>query len=206
MNYLFDHPEKVLGLFGEHLYITAISLGIALIIAIPLGLLVVKFSKLYVPVTGFLGLVYTIPSLALFAILIPITGLGSTTAIVGLIAYSQMILVRNVVAAIRGIDPLMLEAARAMGMNKWQMILKIEIPLALPVVVAGIRIAAVSIISIATVAAWINAGGLGTLIFEGIYRSHSEKIIAGTVTIALLAIAADLLFRLIEKWLRPNIV
>jgi osmoprotectant transport system permease protein len=142
--------------------------------------------------------------MALYAALIPYTGLGVTTATIGLVAYAQMILVRNVVAAIQGIDPMMVEAAKGMGMSKLQIILKIEVPLAIPVVFAGIRIATVSIISIGTVAAWIGAGGLGRLIYQGLNHDHTGKIVAGTVTIAVLAIGADLLFRLIERLIRPR--
>lgn len=204
MKYLLTHLDRVSELFLQHLSMTAVSLLISLLLAVPVGIAITKFQRLYTPVTGFLGLLYTVPSLALFAFLIPFTGLGPKTAIIGLIAYSQMILVRNVAAAIKGIDPLVIEAAKGMGMNKRQIIFKIEIPLAIPVIVAGIRVATVSIISIATVAAWINAGGLGTLIFEGLYRTYPDKIIAGTITIAVLAIGADLLFRLIERSVRPR--
>lgn len=204
MKYLLTHTDRVLDLFLEHLSMTALSLCISLLLAIPIGIAITKYKRLYVPVTGLFGILYTIPSLALFALLIPVTGLGPETAIIGLIAYSQMILVRNVAAAIRGIDPLIIEAAKGMGMSKAQIVFQIEIPLAVPVVVAGIRVAAVSIISIATVAAWINAGGLGTLIFEGLYRTHTDKLVAGTIAIAVLAIGTDLLFRAIERLLSPN--
>ncbi len=205
MSYLFKNFDKVLPFFWEHLYLTFSSLFIALCIALPLGFIIAKFSRLQAPVTSVLGIIYTIPSMALYAALIPYTGLGRTTAMIGLIAYAQMILVRNVVAAIKGIDPMMIEAAKGMGLSKWQVILKIEIPLAVPVVIAGIRVATVSIISIGTIAAWIGAGGLGRLIFQGINHDHTGKIIAGTVTIAILAIGADLLFRLIEKMLSPKL-
>lgn len=204
MKYLFANFGDVWQLFMQHLSMTAISLGIALVIAIPLGILVSKFQSLYFPVTGFFGILYTIPSLALFAFLIPLTGLDVKTAVVGLVAYSQMILIRNVVAAIKGIDPMMLEAAKGMGMNRGQILMKIEMPLAVPVIIAGIRVAAVSTISIGSVAAWIGAGGLGTLIFDGLYRSYPDKIIAGTVSIAFLAILADLLFRGMEWLFRPK--
>jgi osmoprotectant transport system permease protein len=204
MSYLFDHPDVVMPYFWEHLRLTFSSLLIALCIAVPMGLLIAKFRKLQAPVTGVLGIIYTIPSMALYAALIPYTGLGVTTATIGLVAYAQMILVRNVVAAIQGIDPMMVEAAKGMGMSKLQIILKIEVPLAIPVVFAGIRIATVSIISIGTVAAWIGAGGLGRLIYQGLNHDHTGKIVAGTVTIAVLAIGADLLFRLIERLIRPR--
>lgn len=204
MKFLFDNLDLVMQHFWEHLQLTFSALGIALCIAVPLGFLTAKYRKLQMPITGVLGVIYTIPSMALYAALIPYTGLGVTTAMIGLVAYAQMILVRNVAAAINGIDPMMIEAARGMGMSKWQIIFKIEIPLAIPVVIAGIRIATVSIISIGTIAAWIGAGGLGRLIFQGLNHDHTGKIIAGTVSIAILAISADLLFRLIERIISPK--
>jgi osmoprotectant transport system permease protein len=204
MKYLFDNLDLVMQHFWEHLQLTFSALGIALCIAIPLGFITAKYRKLQMPITGVLGVIYTIPSMALYAALIPYTGLGVTTAMIGLVAYAQMILVRNVAAAINGIDPMMIEAAKGMGMSKWQIIFKIELPLAIPVVIAGIRIATVSIISIGTIAAWIGAGGLGRLIFQGLNHDHTGKIIAGTVSIAVLAISADLLFRLIERIISPK--
>jgi osmoprotectant transport system permease protein len=204
MSYLFDNLDLVAEYFWEHLRLTFSSLGIALCFAVPIGLFIAKFRKLHMPVTGVLGVIYTIPSMALYAALIPYTGLGVTTAMIGLVAYAQMILVRNVHAAITGIDPAMIEAAKGMGMNAWQIIFKIELPLAVPVVLAGIRIATVSIISIGTVAAWIGGGGLGRLIFQGLNHDHIGKILAGTISIAVLAIGMDLLFRLLEKLLGPK--
>ncbi|WP_107943227.1 ABC transporter permease [Metasolibacillus sp. FSL H7-0170] len=205
MGYLFNNLNSILKLLGEHLFLTFASLGIALIVAIPIGVLVLKYRRFHTPITSLLGLIYTIPSLALFATLIPYTGLGKTTAIIGLVAYSQMILVRNIVAAIDGIDPLIIESAKGMGMTKWQILRRIEVPLAVPVVLAGIRVATVSIISIASIAAWIGAGGLGSLIFQGLRSQHTEKIIAGTISIALLAILADIIFRMLDKAFRPKI-
>ncbi|MBU8879930.1 ABC transporter permease [Bacillus sp. FJAT-29790] len=204
MNYFISNFDRVVKLFLEHLYLVSISLFVALIIATVLGITVSRYKKLYTPVIGSLGVIYTIPSIALFALMIPILGLGFKSAFIALIAYSQMILVRNIVAAIRGIDPSIIEAAKGMGMGKWRILFKIELPLALPVVVAGIRIATVSIIGIAAIAAYINAGGLGELIFEGIYQDHSQKIIAGTVAVAFLAIAADIGFRLLERKLNTQ--
>jgi osmoprotectant transport system permease protein len=204
MSYLFNNLGIVGELFGQHVMLTFTSLGIALLFAVPIGFFVAKYRRLYTPVTGVLGIIYTIPSMALYATLIPYTGLGVKTATIGLVAYAQMILVRNVVAAIKGIDPMMLEAAKGMGMSKWQIVLKIEMPLSIPVILAGIRIATVSIISIGTIAAWIGGGGLGTLIFQGLNHQHTGKIIAGTVAITILAISADVIFRLFEKLLRPK--
>ncbi|NGQ94857.1 ABC transporter permease [Brevibacillus sp. SYP-B805] len=205
MKYLLTHLDKVGQLFWEHLYLVTISLLIALCIAVPVALCVSRYRKTYTPVIGGLGVIYTIPSLALFALLIPFLGLGTKSAITALVAYSQMTLVRNIVTAIRGIDPAIIEAAKGMGMNGWQILRKIVLPLALPVVVAGVRIATVSMIGIAAIAAYINAGGLGELIFEGIYSDHSGKIVSGTIAVAFLAILSDLLFRLLEKRLKLNV-
>lgn len=195
MNYLISNFDRVVKLLVEHLYLVSLSLFTALIIASVLGIIISRYQHLYGPIVGGLGIIYTIPSIALFALMIPILGLGFKSAFIALVAYSQMILVRNIVAGIRGIDPAIIEAAKGMGMGKWRILFRIEIPLALPVVIAGIRIATISIIGIATIAAYINAGGLGELIFEGIYQDHSQKIIAGTIAVAILAIATDIGFR-----------
>lgn len=205
MNYLLNNFDKIFDLLIEHLFLTFSSLGIALLVAVPLSVIIIKYRKFQTPVSSVLGLIYTVPSLALFAALIPYTGLGTTTAIIGLVAYSQMILVRNIIAAVDGIDPLVIESAKGMGMTKWQILSKIEIPLAVPVVLAGIRVATVSIISIASIAAWIGAGGLGSLIFQGLRSQHHEKILAGTITIAFVAILADMIFRILDKVFRPKI-
>lgn len=202
MKYLFTQFDKVSELFWQHLYLVSVSLFIALCIAVPLAILVSRFSKVYPLVISGLGIMYTIPSLALFALMIPFLGLGTKSAITALVAYSQMTLVRNIVTAIRGIEPSIIEAAKGMGMNQWRIIRKIILPLAMPVVIAGIRIATVSMIGIAAIAAYINAGGLGQLIFEGIYQDHSGKIVSGTIAVAFLAIMSDLIFRLIERRLR----
>jgi osmoprotectant transport system permease protein len=205
MNYLFSNFDRVILLFFDHLFLVTVSLVIALTIAIPLGIIASRFKRLYTPVVGVLGIMYTIPSIALFALMIPFFGLGFKSALIALVAYSQMILVRNIVTGIRGIEPSVIESARGMGMGKWRILWKIEFPLALPVVVAGIRIATVSVIGIAAIAAYINAGGLGELIFEGIYQDHAQKIIAGTIAVAFLAIGADILFRVIERKLSKAI-
>ncbi|OBZ16975.1 MULTISPECIES: ABC transporter permease [Bacillales] len=204
MEYLFEHLDKVTELLIEHIYLVSLSLIISIFVAALIAAVISRYAKAQSPVLGALGIIYTIPSIALFALLIPFLGLGVKPAAIALIAYSQMALVRNMVVAVKGIEPSIVEAARGMGMGKWRMIYKIFVPLALPVVVAGIRIAAVSMIGIATIAAFINAGGLGKLIFEGIYQDHSGKIIAGTVAVLVLVVATDLAFRFIEKRVSLN--
>lgn len=190
--------DKVLGLLIEHIVLVAISLTISICIAIPIAAVISKFKKAQAPVIGTFGIIYTIPSLALFSFLIPLLGLGIKPAVVSLILYSQMILVRNMLAGIKGIDASIFEAAAGMGMNKSRIFWKITLPLALPVLIAGIRIAAISMIGTATIAAFINAGGLGRLIFEGIYQDHSDKIIAGTIAVVVLAVSTEVALRLLE--------
>lgn len=199
MKYLVSNWERVLELFFQHLFLISVSLVIALAISIPIGVIISKVKVLYNPVVGLLGIIYTIPSMALFALLIPLVGLGTRSAIFALVMYAQMILVRNVVAALEGISPAIFEAAKGMGMGRWRIFWKIEMPLAMPVIIAGIRITVVSLIGIGAIAAYINAGGLGLLIFEGINQFNPQKVIAGTVAITLLAIVTDQLLQLLQK-------
>lgn len=191
IEYLSKYYDDVLTMFIEHLLLTVSSLGIALLFALPIGYLLSKIKAIAVPSLAVLGLVYAIPSIALFALLIPFLGLGMKPAITGLVAYSQLILVRNTMVGFQSIDRSVLDAGRGMGLNGWQMFWKIQLPLAFPIVLGGIRIATVSIIGIGTIAAWINAGGLGELLFEGLYQNATHKIIIGTVLVSLLAILTN---------------
>jgi len=199
MSYLFNNLSLVAGLFGEHLRLTAIALTIALGIAVPLGLLVARVRWLQGPVLGVLGVIYTIPSLSLFVLLIPLVGLGTVPAIIALVAYAQLVLVRNMVVGLTGIDPAIVEAARGMGMNGWQRFTQVELPLALPLLLAGTRLATLSIIGIGTIAAFINAGGLGKLLFEGVSTGNRDKIVAGAIAVSVLAIGANLVLRFLER-------
>lgn len=199
LQYLFDHWDRVLSLTGEHLQLAAISLAAALLVALPLGVLAARFERLRLPAFGVLDAVYTIPSLALLAFLIPVFGLGRVPAVIALAAYSQLFLVRNVVAGLRGVDPAVLETARGMGMTQWQLLRQVQLPLALPVVLAGIRVALVTTISLTTITAWINAGGLGLLLFDGITRDNPPQIVAGALAVTALAVLADQLMRALER-------
>jgi osmoprotectant transport system permease protein len=198
MRYIVDHPEQVLGLLGQQLALTGAALALAVIVALPLGVFAARNSRVRGPLLALLDVIYTIPSLAMFVLLIPFVGLGFVPALIALVAYAQIILVRNIVAGMQGIDPTVLEAARGIGMTPWQCFWRIEIPLALPVMLAGVRVATLITISIGTLAAFINAGGLGTLLFTGVAQSHPEKIIAGAIGVAALALAAHALMRALE--------
>lgn len=198
-DYLLDRPGRVFDLAIDHLVLSGTALAIALAVALPLALVIASVPRLAFPTLSVLGIVYTIPSLALLAFLIPWLGLGRQPAIVVLAAYAQLALVRNTAAGLRGVDQATLEAARGTGMTAWQQFKMVRLPLALPVLIAGVRIAAVSTISLATVTAWINAGGLGTLLFDGIARNNASMSLAGATAIVLLAVSVDVLLRLAER-------
>ncbi len=149
-----------------------------------------------------LGAAYAIPSLALFALLIPMTGLGFTSAVIVMVAYNQFMLVRNALEGLRGVDPAVVEAARGMGLSDLQVLTGVQLPLALPAIIAGIRLACISTVGITTIAATINAGGLGMVLLSGLRSMNIEKIVAGTVCCAALALALDGALRLIESRLR----
>jgi osmoprotectant transport system permease protein len=199
MTYLLNNLPAVGQLFFEHLRLTVVALGIALGIALPVGVVASRIAWLRGPLLGVLGVIYTIPSLSLLILLIPLTGLSPTTAIITLVAYALLVLVRNTVVGLTGVDPAIVEAARGMGMDDWQRLWRVELPLALPLIVAGARLAAISIIGIGTVAAFISAGGLGVLLFDGVRTSNYEKIIAGAIAVTVLAAGVNLLLRLVER-------
>jgi len=199
MHYILNNPALVGMLFLEHLRLTGEVLAISLVIAVPLGVLIARLPGLRGPVLSVLGVIYTIPSLSLFVLLIPLSGLGVTTAIIALVAYAQMMLVRNWVTGLTGIDPTIIEAARGIGMSGWQRFWQVEFPLALPLLLAGIRLAALSTIGIGTIAAYISAGGLGTLLFQGVVTANYDKILAGSLAVSALAIAVNYFLRFLER-------
>ncbi len=198
-DYLIDNWREVLQLTWEHIVLCSLAILLAMVFAIPLGILISAFPRMRFTTIAILGAVYTIPSLAFLAFLIPSLGLGRQPAVVVLAAYAQLALVRNMQIGLTGVDPNVIEAASGVGMSSWQSLTRVRLPLALPVLIAGLRIATVSTISLATVTAWISAGGLGTLLFEGITFNRPSMILAGTVAITALALSTDLLLRLAER-------
>jgi osmoprotectant transport system permease protein len=199
LSFLVNNFDVVAQRFSEHLHLTLVSLLIALIIALPIGVFITRYKRLEGLVMGLLGVLYTVPSLALLVLLIPFVGLGTNNATIVLVTYAQVILVRNIVVGLNGVDPGVIEAARGMGMSAWQRLIRVELPLALPVILAGVRIATVTLIGIGVVAALINAGGLGRLLFEGISRNSETRIVAGAIGAAALAGVANGLLRLLER-------
>jgi osmoprotectant transport system permease protein len=201
MDYIFNNPAIVLELLLQHLFVTGVALGVAIAFALPLTLLILRSPRLTTFVLGVFSTFYTIPSIAFIILLIPLTGLNEWSVIIALILYVQVILVRNNVAALKGIDPAIIEAARGMGMNRWQIWWRVQLPLALPVMLAGIRIAAIVAIGIATVGAKFNAGGLGRLLFDGIAQTgRYDKIWAGAIAVAALAMAVNLALVALERY------
>lgn len=199
IDYLTRHYDDLLTSLLEHIYLTFVSLFIALVIALPLGYWLSRHRRISVPILSVLGIIYAIPSLGMFALLIPLVGLGSKPAIIALVVYSQLILVRNVISGFQSIEPSIIEAAKGMGYGKWRLFVHIELPLALPVIIGGIRIASVSVIGIATIAAWINAGGLGGILFEGLYQNSVPKMVWGTLLVSLLALSTNTILLQFEK-------
>jgi osmoprotectant transport system permease protein len=166
---------------------------------------VARYKRLYLPVVSTAGAIYTIPGLAAISFLIgvPHIGLTAWNIIIPLIAYAQLVLIRNIVAAIRAVDPTLVEVGRAMGMNNWQVQWRVTLPLALPVIIAGVRVAAVTTIGIASLASLCGAGGLGDFIFDGIQLGpkHYDEVIAGALLITLMAVTTDLLLLLAQRLL-----
>ncbi len=191
MGYIIGNPGVIWSLLLQHLALVGIALLISVAIAVPLSLLLWRYGWLNVPVMGTLGALYTIPSIALIILLIPIFGLNAVSVIVALVIYSQIILVRNMVAGLKGIDASLLEAALGMGMNAWQRWWRVQLPLALPAILAGVRIAALTTIAIATIGAMFGAGGLGTLLFDGVAENRYDKIWAGAITVSALALGIN---------------
>lgn len=202
MRYLVNNLPYVGELLLQHLWLTVSALAIAGAIALPTGVVLAWVPRLRGPVLGVLGVLYTIPSLSLLVLLIPLLRLGYWPAVVTLVIYAQVVLVRNIVLGLTGVEPAVVEAARGMGMSRWQRLARVELPLALPLMLAGLRVATLSTIAIATVAAFVNAGGLGMLLFDGVRTSNREKILAGALAVAALAVAANALLRRAEVWAR----
>lgn len=190
-------------LFAQHVELTVIAVGVGLVISIPLALLAYRYKRTYSPITWVAGLLYTIPSLALFALLVPITHLSILTAEIGLVSYTLLILVRNTVVGLRGVPEDVRDAARGMGYTRRQLLWRVDMPLALPAIVAGIRIATVSTIGLVTVAALIGKGGLGQLILQGLNILYFTEVLVGAILSVAFALAADLMLLRLERWLTP---
>lgn len=200
-----DNLDRIWSATTEHLYLTGVSVGLGLVVSMLLAAVALRWRGAYGPVVALGALLYTIPSLAMFAFLRPLTGFGAATAILTLMTYTVLVLVRNIVTAIDGVPADVLQAAEGMGYRPWRRFLEIELPLALPVIVAGVRVATVTVIGLVTVAALLGRGGLGQLILTGfrLPGTFPTMIVVGVVGSVLLAIASDLLLLGAERALTP---
>ncbi|AVH62201.1 ABC transporter permease [Nostoc sp. 'Peltigera membranacea cyanobiont' N6] len=192
--FLVKYAPEILQHTLEHLFLVGIAIGIAILVGIPLGILITRKTYLRQPILGIANIFQTIPSLALFGLLIPVPiigGIGVVPAIVALTVYSLLPIIRNTYTGITSVDPAIREAGRGMGMTDRQLLLQVEIPLAMGIILAGVRVATVIAIGIATIAAAIGAGGLGVFIFRGISVVNDQLILAGAVPAAVIALLAD---------------
>lgn len=202
IDFLLQNRSEVLQLTFEHIFLVAVAIVAAAVVGIPVGILLTRRPRLSKPVLATANVLQTIPSLALFGFLIPLLGshgIGRVPAVIALFLYSLLPIIRNTFTGINGVDPGVREAARGMGMTDWQMLLQVELPLALSVIIAGLRVATVISVGTATIAAAIGAGGLGMYIFRGLRMNNNTLILAGAVPAALMALAADFILGWIEK-------
>ena len=198
-DFMQEQSGKILDQLLQHIGLTFISLLIAVIIGVPLGIFIARKKKFSAPVLGFTGILQTIPSIALLGFMIPLLGIGPIPAIVALFLYALLPIVRNTFTGIKGVDTTVVESARGMGMSYWQILRKVELPLSMPVILAGIRTATVINVGVATLASYIGAGGLGEFIFGGIALNNTNMILAGAIPAALLAIGFDFILSRIQK-------
>lgn len=203
------HLDVIGAALAQHIELTVIAVGVGFLIALPLGLLAWRQRLLRPPIFSLTGILYTIPSLALFAFLIPLTGLSVLTAEIGLVSYTLLILIRNIVTGLNAVPNDVREAARGMGYRPLKQLAQVEIPLALPTIIAGVRIATVTTIGLVTVTALIGWGGLGSLILDGLIRDFKSPLVVGTVLSVALAIVADVslagLQRIVTPWSRGRV-
>ena len=201
-----DHGDDIVAAGRQHVELTLIAVAVGLLLSFPLALAARRWRRTSGPILGFAGILFTIPSLALFALLVPLTGLSRTTAEVGLVSYTLLILVRNMLAGLDGVPDDVREAAHGMGYRPLGQLLRVELPLAVPVIVAGVRIATVTTIGLVTVTGLIGQGGLGAFIIEGINRDFRTPLVVGSVGSIVLAVVADVglagAARLLTPWAR----
>ena len=207
VEFFVRHRGEILEATAEHVWLVGVAMLFAIAIGVPLGVLVTRRPWLSKPILGCANVAETIPSLALLGFLLPVRWLGDRAdrlAITALILYALLPIIRNTVAGISGVDPSIREAARGMGMTDRQILLRVELPLSLSTVIAGIRVATILTIGVATIAAAVGAGGLGEFIFRGLAMVNNQLILAGAIPAALFALGADFLLTILERQLRPS--
>jgi osmoprotectant transport system permease protein len=209
IQYIAGNFELILRLTWQHVTIVGVAVGAAILAGVPLGIAITQNQRAADIVLYIAGIIMTIPSIALFGVMIPILslinqGIGYLPAVIAIFLYSQLPIVRNTYTAIKSVDPALREAARGMGMTSWQRLRRVEIPIALPIIMAGIRVAVVINIGIAAIAAYIGAGGLGMLIRAGISQTDPRQLLAGALAVSILAVIADYSLLAFQKYLTPR--
>ncbi|WLS85362.1 ABC transporter permease [Lactobacillus apis] len=202
--FIAQHGSELLEKTWQQIYISAISLFLGIIVAVPISVILLKFPKTAKVVIALASMLQTIPALALLAMMIPFFGVGRVPAIIALFLYSLMPIMRNTYVGLIDVNPDTIDSARGLGMTKMQLILKVDIPLAMPVIMSGIRLSAIYVIAWATLASYIGAGGLGDFIFNGLSLYQPDLIFGGTIPVIILALLADYLLGLLEKKLSPK--
>lgn len=201
--YIIEQRAEIFNLLFQHIRLTAFSVIFSIMLGVPLGILIKYVQKLNKPILGFANIIQAIPSMALLGISIPILGIGSAPAIFMVILYSLLPIIKNTYTGLSNISPQILEAAKGIGLTKTQRLFKIQIPLSLPVIMAGIRVSAVTSVGLMTIAAYVGAGGLGYLVFAGIRTINNYQILAGAIPACLLALLVDYIFSIIERLVTP---
>ncbi len=208
MSWLADfwstYGSQILPAFGQHLILVGVALASGIIVAVPLGIILTRFPRWSSPIIAVVSIIQTIPSLVFFALLIPIIGIGLQPALLVLFLYSLLPILRNTYIGVRSVDPTLLDASRGQGMTSWEILYMVELPLSAPIIVAGIRLAAIYLVSWATIAALIGAGGLGDLIFSGIDSENTNLLLAGAIPTALLALIIGFVFGQVRRLVTPR--
>ena len=201
--YISGHYDAIEAATRQHISLTLVSVSVGLLISFPLALLATRRRRTAGPILALAGVLYTIPSLALFVALVPVTGLKPLTVEIGLTAYTLVILVRNVAAGLAGVPADVVEAARGLGYGSLRLLLRVELPLALPVILAGLRVATVSTIALTTIGGYVGYGGLGDLIFQGLNSLYRAQVLTASLLCVALAVIADLLLLGLQRVLTP---
>ncbi|MDI6602035.1 MAG: ABC transporter permease [Thermoanaerobacteraceae bacterium] len=204
LTFMSDRIDQIFTLTGQHIYLTLIAVAIAILIGVPLGILITRVDSISGLVIGIANAVQAIPSLALLGFLIPFLGIGSTPSIVMIFLYSLLPIIKNTYTGLANVDRAMIEAGRGMGMTDAQLMRMVQLPLALPVIMAGIRISAVTAVGLTTLAALIGAGGLGQLIYRGISMVNNKMIISGAIPAMILALLVDFVLSIMERIVTPK--
>jgi len=204
INFVIERKSEITDLLVQHIQLTVFSILLAVVIAIPLSILIVRYRKLAGPVIGFTNIVQSIPSLALLGFLIPVVGIGSTPAIIMVVMYSLLPIVKSTYTGLTNISPPLIEASDGMGLTQTQVLLKVRFPLAMPIIMSGVRVSSVTAVGLMTIAAFIGAGGLGYLVFSGVSTVNNNMILAGAIPACLLAIVLDFILGKVENIVIPE--